>query len=116
MHKGDDYKAQGDAMLWAILVLLVIALGSCVTGVPEADELRAQQMEQERQELFVLWKQLCHDSGGYVLINKSWSCRANAPDCIPHKGEWDGYIRYGQKGNADKLISNSLTYQCTRRW
>jgi len=114
MRNIEDYVAIRVAIFLGILILICIAMGSCVTGVPEQDDLRAQQVEQERKELFVLWKRMCLEAGGYILIDKAWTCQATKPDCIPHRLEWDAKIIDIPNGKR-RLISKSMTYQCARR-
>jgi hypothetical protein len=71
------------------------------------------QQEQERKELFVLWKRLCLEGGGLILVNRSWSCRHGDSDCIPGKIDWKGKIV--TKNGRDTLVSHSFAYQCVRR-
>jgi hypothetical protein len=102
------------AVLWACLIGVAFIAAGCTSTPSEEPSLYEQQQEQERRELFVVWRQLCRESGGYIYINRSYTCSINSPDCIPHRIEWKGKLVDTASGQQ-RIIYRLNTYRCVRR-
>ena len=100
------------------LVLLAALTVSCATEGPktELELLRAEQIEQERVEMFRMWLELCPASGGYVYID-NWTygrCDLDRPDCAPHKIDWKFKI-ITQSNGKQRIVVRSTVFQCLNK-
>jgi len=100
------------AVLFACLIGVALIAVGCASG--PVDKLYAEQAEQERVELYHMWREMCSEAGGYIQIGHARTCNTTDKLCVPSKVEWNGYLADAKNGQQ-KLVSNSLTYRCVRR-
>jgi hypothetical protein len=81
----------------------------------EVDPLYAEQREQERREMFVMWREWCYGQGYILYVNNAFSCSSRALErgCIPRPLEWD--YRITVHNGKERLRVLSTTYSCVSR-
>jgi phage/plasmid-associated DNA primase len=95
------------------VVMMTFVIGCAAEPLTEDEQLHAEMKEQERQEMFVMWREWCERSGYVLYIDRARGCSSSSLErgCIPPKLEWDYRVSVGKSGQ-ERLRVLSNTYSC----